>query len=349
MALHAVGLKTQIWNNTIKSCLFLLLYPILITFTYVAIVGILFFFAAADHYTHLTKAELIPLFRTFVVDYWYVPYVLTLTFLAGMFWYDRNRLDIDRGMHIVTREKKPELYGFLENLCIARGLPTPYFFVHQHPSCNAYTTGLTPHSYRIVVTSGLLESLSHEEVESVLAHELTHLINGDTRLIFLTSTVTNTFQTLAELVWPRVYTNKIYYKNGLPSSISIDNFRSKSRRNLLRFCIGMVLKIANLGALFTQLFISRKREYIADAGAIELTQNPRALIAALKKVGGNSGGFKHASIRPNLFDYSERSWFSTHPTIDDRIRAIRRYNRLEEEDRAIEMQAAIEAEKKVVW
>lgn len=349
MALHAVGLKTQIWNNNIKSFLFLLCYPFIITFTYVAILGIVLFYVAMDFHAHTSTAELTKLFQSLVLDYWYVPYVLTILFLAGMFWYNHNRLDIGKGMHIVTREGKPELYGMLENLCISRGLPVPYFFIQQHPSCNAYTTGLSPSSYRIVVTSGLLEKLSPDEVECVLAHELTHIINGDTRLVFLTSTVTNMFRTLADMVWPASPYKKIYYKNGMPDQISIDNRRLRWRKNLLRLCIGGILKLADLGSLFTQLLISRKREFIADAGAVELTKHPRALMAALKKVGENSSGFADKAIKPTLFDNHENRWFSTHPSIADRVAAIARHTHVEAEDRAAALEREMAEEKRVVW
>jgi heat shock protein HtpX len=319
MAASTVGLKTHIWNNNIRAALFLLFYPIVITATYMSLIGAVFFYLAYDSKDISKPTRYLHIFETTVINYWYVPYVLILFFLLIVFVLNHDRMEKHLDMHPVSRVKNPELYSLLENLCISRGLSTPHFFIKTHDSCNAYTAGLTKNTYQIVVTSGLLEKLNAEEIKAVLAHELTHLINGDTRLIFLTGTVTHIFRTLAELIWPT--------KDDSSWSIgNINNFGIV----VLWFVVWCVLKLANIGVLFTQLFISRKREYIADAGAIELTKNPHALISALEKIEGSTFGFDtNENIKSALINYHESGLFSTHPSIEERVAAISTFSRIE--------------------
>jgi len=350
MAVSAVGLKTQIWNNNIKSLLFLLLYPVVITTAYISALAVIFLYLAFDSHNN-RNTDYFGIFHKIALDYWYIPYALILIFLLIVFIYNRNRMDMPADMQPVTRQNNPRLYDFLENLCISRGLSMPYFFIQDHPSCNAYTTGLTPTTYRIVVTSGLLEKLNADEVECVLAHELTHLINGDTRLVFLTGTVTHILGTLSDILWPR-NRNSSGYSDSDASSYSGSS--NSAEGFFLWLALVGILKLANIGALFAQLFISRKREYIADAGAVELTKNPQALIYALQKVEKNTFGFYNDdAIKPTLFNYKNPGEISTHPSIKDRIAAIAYYNRVESDNlppwKRKAIQQARKAQAEVVW
>ncbi len=327
MAISAVGLKTQIWNNNIKSMVFLLLYPLVITAAYSLVFFALGAVVALLNPLPTGTVRLLRYIEYFMLYYWLIPYALILLFLACTYAYHRNRLDIAPGMRPITRRNHAVLYRLLENLCISRGLQVPYFFVQDHASSNAYTTGLTPTTYRIVVTSGLLETLSAEETECVLAHELTHMINGDTRLMFLTGSVTGLFRTLGNIVWPESTQETLALMN---TEVGAGNGRYEARVGAARLCLGAVLRLANIGSLFAALFVSRKREYIADAGAVELTKNPEGLISALRKIEANSFGFYNAyEIKGSLFHYSNLDEITTHPAIADRIAAITYYNHLD--------------------
>lgn len=323
MAISAVGLKTHIWNNNLKSLLFVLCYPILITTTYLSLLTIAFLYITSElKGRSAATIELSSVFREIAFGYWYAPYVIVLGFLAVVYLYNRQRFDIARDMKAVTRTASPTLYETLENLCISRGLAMPYFFIQDHSSCNAYTTGLTPDTYTVVVTSGLVKELTDVEMEAVLAHELTHLINGDTRFVFLTGMVTHMFRVLSEMAWPN--------RSG-PNEMTAFLNRGVSGGGVMFLLTGIVLKLSNIGALFAQMFISRKREYMADAGAVELTKNPQALISALKKVAGNTWGFynQHA-IKASLFNYSNFGEITSHPPIFARVAAIKQYAMREE-------------------
>jgi heat shock protein HtpX len=320
MAANSVGLKTHIWNNNIRSLLFLLLYPIVITATYMSLLAVIFMSLAYSFRDSVKSIDFLSIFLAIVLEYWYIPYGLVFTFLLLVFVYNYDRVNKSFDMNLVTRINNSNLYSLLENLCISRGLSMPHFFIKTHDSCNAYTSGLTTDSYQIVVTSGLLEKLNQEEIKAVLGHELTHLINGDTRLVFLMGTVTHMFQTLAGLFSPK----------------KADGFEVLSHFNnigitICWFLLWCVLKLANIGVLFAQLFISRKREYIADAGAIELTKNPHALISALTKIDQNTTEFRNSEVvKLSLINYNKVGLISTHPSIQDRIVAISFFSRIEE-------------------
>lgn len=295
MAVQVIGLKTHIWNNNIKSFLFLVIYPFFFTIVYAIFLFLLVgvFAIAKEEYGYdilgtTGGAEFV---KNAIIHYWYVPHIVILIFLLVVYYSNLNRLDIGANYIPITHKKHKELYQTLENLCISRGLSTPHFFILKDRACNAYTAGLSTHTYKVVVTYGLLRKLNKKEVETVLAHELTHIINGDTRLMFIMSTVTNLLGTLAEL---------FNYKSTHPliEQNRIIMGRDKNRSGEVLFMIiWSILKLCNMGAIFLQFFTSRKREFIADAGAIELTKDPHSLITALKKIESNFKGTHTKTIK----------------------------------------------------
>src|SRR4029077_16804526 len=101
----------------------------------------------------------------------------------------------------VTREESPELYNLLENLCISRGLTTPRLYIIDTPAMNAYASGIDQKSYAITVTRGLLETLNRDELEAVLAHELTHIIDRDCRLLIVTVVFVGMISFFAQILW----------------------------------------------------------------------------------------------------------------------------------------------------
>jgi heat shock protein HtpX len=327
MATSVIGLKTHIWNNNLKSLLFLLLYPLIVSFIYagVAYVLMIFFFDS-------TSSEWKSTFKYIIASYWFIPHILLIIYLFIVYKFHMNRLDIPEGKYLVTREKYPEVYSILEELCISRGLNMPYLFILKHPSLNAYTAGISKHTYYIVVTSGLLERLSKDEFETVLAHELTHIVNGDTRLLFLTGTITNVTREIAKFFTPEMVdeadTDEIYFWEKSQHS-------GWKHGGLTPFFIALmvVFKLGNLGALFTQMLISRKREYMADAGAIELTKNPEHLISALRKISKKFRINDNPIRRPLYTHYeSQFDYFRTHPTIEERVKAIEFTNRIKTDE-----------------
>lgn len=258
-----------------------------------------------------------------VWDYWYVPYLFIFGLIALVYYYNLNRLDFPDGERPLTKQRAPKAYTILETLCISRGLTMPTFIVRDHKSYNAYSWGLTPDTYKIVVTSGLLNNLGPAELEAVLAHELTHILTGDTRLLFLTGTLSNIFRTLANLFWPDEEQTDSLLQS---SDSSYQASGEEAQSTLWHLVFAIILKLGNLGALLTACFVSRKRIYMADAGAIELTKDPAALARALNSAEAHMWGFNHEhDIKPALFHYRNGRETARHPSIEERLQAIQRY------------------------
>src|SRR5215467_7173616 len=192
--------------------------------------------------------------------------------------FHQRMIDAVTGGREVTRQEEPRLYNILENLCISRGITMPTLKVIEDDSLNAFATGMNEKQYSITVTSGLLNSLNDAEIESVLGHELTHIRNGDVRMLVIAVIIAGVIAFFAELVF------RLLFQGG---------FRWRSRGNGDRKGAGVAMLIAILLiaiawilSIVIRFALSRKREYLADAGSVELTKNPDAMISALRKIEG---------------------------------------------------------------
>lgn len=212
----------------------------------------------------------------------------------------------------VTRAQEPKLYNMIENLCISRGLPTPRIGIIETPGMNAFALGWRPKDSWIVFTRGLLNALEKSEIEAVAGHELTHIINKDSLLMLVMVLYIGAISLLGEIL--------------LRSGGRGGNSKNK---NVLPL-IGLVLLM--LGYLFyplVKLAISRKREYLADAGSVELTKDNQAMISALRKISARpevklDNKEMAAMFIANPFKKMS-SLFQTHPSIEDRIKALEHY------------------------
>ncbi|MFD0936337.1 M48 family metallopeptidase, partial [Methylobacterium trifolii] len=250
---------------------------------------------------------------------WLGPLASAAAFLWLLIAYRFHQGLIDRtvGARAVSRAEAPDLHRLLENLCIARGLPMPALHVADDPALNAFATGLNPRQYAITVTTGLMQALDSREMEAVLAHELTHIRNDDVRTMMIAVVIAGIFAFAAELLFRGAFQG-----------------RGESRRDkggaMPAVLIGAALIVTVW--LLSQLIrfgLSRSREYVADAGAVELTKNPDAMITALLKIAGRGELARAPSGVMELCVDNPRSGFfdlfATHPSIDDRIAALTRY------------------------
>jgi heat shock protein HtpX len=221
----------------------------------------------------------------------------------------------------VTRKEYPEIYNIVENLCISRGLPTPNIGILEDSSLNAFAVGWNPKKSWIVFSRGILDKLSKEEIEAVAAHELTHILNKDGLLLVTIIVYIGAIAAIGELL-----------VRGTHSS------SNKKNSGGILLLLGLVLLI--LGYLIlplVQLAVSRKREYLADAGSVQLTQNRDSMIRALEKISTDSTieSIKKDSLSalcisnpfPTKLGILSRvhSYFSTHPSTPDRIEMLRKY------------------------
>ena len=231
--------------------------------------------------------------------------------------FHQSMIDAVTGGREVTRQQAPRLYNLLENLCISRGITAPKLKVIQEDSLNAFAAGMNERQYSITVTSGLLDNLNDAEVESVLGHELTHIRNGDVRLLVIAVIIAGVISFFAELIYRLLWQGGFRWRG-----------RDGDRRGAgMALLIALALiAIAWMLSIVIRFALSRKREYLADAGSVELTKNPDAMISALRKIEGRGELAGATSAVMEMCLDNPRQGFSnifdTHPPIDSRVAAL---------------------------
>ena len=260
------------------------------------------------------------------------------------------------GARGVTRTEAPKLYNVLENLCISRGLPMPALQIIDTPALNAYASGLREGQYVIAVTRGLVDTLADDELEAVLAHELTHIRNRDTQLMVIAVIFAGIFAFFGDLIirgwdfpygWsptPRRQRSPWETQDSSQSSggwttggdDSGDRSSGGGRSGggggaaILAIAIAVAIILITWGvSTLIRFALSRSREFLADAGSAELTKNPDALVRALRKI-ENHATFDVPSRMEAFFIENPVSnrltgLLATHPSIDERVEALQRY------------------------
>jgi len=243
----------------------------------------------------------------------------TALWIVIAYFFHQSMIDAITGGREVQRTDEPRLYNILENLCISRGIPTPKLKVMESDALNAFATGMNAKQYSITVTSGLLKRLDDAEIESVLGHELTHIRNGDVRMMVIAVIIAGVVSFFAELVF------RLWFYNG----ISFRGGRSDGRRGgagvAILIAIGLLV-VAYVLSFVIRLALSRSREFLADAGSVELTKNPDAMISALRKI-ENRGELpgSTSAVMEMCIDNPREGFgelFDTHPTVDSRVAAL---------------------------
>jgi heat shock protein HtpX len=247
----------------------------------------------------------------------------TLIWLIFGYQFHQSLIDAQTGAHGVTREAEPRLYNLLENLCISRGIPTPKLQIVEDNALNAYATGLNQKQYSIAVTRGLLNRLDDQEIEAVLGHELTHIRNGDVKLLVIAVVLAGIISFVGELIFRGLF--RTGGSTRWRSSSSGD--RKGGGGAMIAILIALaIIALAWIFSIVIRFALSRSREYLADAGAVELTKNPDAMITALRKI-ENRGELKSApsSVMEMCIDNPHSGFvdlFSTHPAIEKRVEAL---------------------------
>ncbi len=225
----------------------------------------------------------------------------------------------------IEKQDHPQLYNVVEEMAIASGLPMPEIYLIHSPASNAFATGRNPQKAAIGITTGLLEILNREELQAVVAHEMGHIKNYDTRFAILMAVIVGAVALLCDLFWHiRLRTRSSSSKN--------DN----NQIQLILFVVAIVFSIlAPIAAKIIQFSVSRKREYLADQTSAELTRNPEALARALEKIATDpdpldlkNRGAQHLFIANPLKSHEalkeeKAGWFDTHPPLGTRIKILR--------------------------
>jgi len=278
---------------------------------------------------------------------WPFAMAAALAWFAAAFFLHQRLIRRATGARPVTRAEAPALYNALENLCISRGLPMPALQIMETPALNAYAAGLAEGQYVVAVTRGLVDSLAPDELEAVLAHELTHIRNRDTQMMVIAVIFAGIFAFFGDLVvrgWDFPYGWAPRSRGEGPWGRRAETWRSggsgdgggggRSRSGGGGAALAILLAIAIIlvtwgVSTLIRFALSRSREYLADAGAAELTKNPDALVRALRKI-EHRASFDVPSRMEAFFienPVAERvsGLLSTHPTIEERVAALARF------------------------
>ena len=314
----AFGLQTHIWNNNLKSTLLLAGFPVLL---------LLLMYGLSVAYVGLampvsSTAEGLVLAAEHLTRIWPFAFLgAGVWFLIAWFSYQKI-IEASVGARGLTRKEAPELYNLLENLCIARGITMPRLNIIETPALNAFASGLTDKSYKVTVTRGLIETLDQDELEAVLAHELTHIMNKDVRLLIISVIFVGIFSFFGELLFRNMF--RIGVRTG--GHTRSRNGDSRGGGALILIAVAAII-ITYLLALVIRFSLSRKREFLADAGAVELTRNPDAMISALNKISGRSKVDAPNDIQQMMVDNQQpfAGVFMTHPPIGKRIKALQEF------------------------
>jgi heat shock protein HtpX len=209
----------------------------------------------------------------------------------------------------------------LENLCISRGIAMPRLKIMQTEARNAFATGLNQKQYAITVTTGLVQALDDAELEAVLGHELTHIRNGDVRLLVIAVVIAGVISFFAELIF------RGFFRAGRGGGIRVRRSGGRRGGGGIAVLIALALiAIAWILSIVVKLALSRSREFLADAGSVELTKNPDAMISALRKIEGKGELTQSPSAIMEMCIDNPRQGFSdlfaTHPSVQMRVEAL---------------------------
>lgn len=326
-----VGIQSQIRRNNIMSMILLIMFPVIILGMVWVFLALLNYFGGGyyDQYgnlVHELDAE--------AVNYYFlttIPWVIGGVGIWFAIAYFSNVSMIRRatGARPLERRENPRIYNIVENLCMACNMPMPKINVVDDPQLNAFASGINSKSYTVTLTTGIMDRLNDDELSGVVAHELTHIRNKDTRLLVVSIIFVGIISTVMSLVL-----RMLYY-----TMWSAGNSRKGNGLSaIVVLIIGLVCcAIAYVFTLVTRFAISRKREYMADAGGAEICGNPLALANALRKISSDPGldNVKQPDvaqifiIRPDQITSGimgfMNSLFSTHPDTAKRIAILEQF------------------------
>ncbi len=224
----------------------------------------------------------------------------------------------------VAHDDAPQLFNVVEEMAIASGNPMPDVYIIDDTAPNAFATGRNPEHSSIAVTQGLIDKMNREELQGVVAHEMSHVRNFDILFATLVGVMVGAIALMADF-----FLRFTFFGGGRRSS----NDNNSGIFGLIILAVALVLAIlAPIAARMVQLAISRKREFLADASAVELTRNPNGLASALQKIAGDPEELEvanrataHLYIAQPIkkFKKKSRGLFDTHPPIQERIDILR--------------------------
>lgn len=329
-----VGLHTQQVRNNVKSLLLLLLFPCIL-------LGVVYVFLLISNALGVHDPEY---GEVTGVDWDYVNYEMlrVLPWVVGIVgvWFlisymlNTSMIRHATGARPLQRRENPRVYNIVENLTMSCGMPMPKINVIDDPQLNAFASGIDDNSYTVTVTTGICERLTDEELAGVIGHELTHIRNRDTRLVVISIIFVGIMSTVMSLSVRLLWNNMIFGTRRR----SDDDRGGNSAAGMVLLLVAIVLSVIGyFFTLLTRFAISRKREYMADAGGAAMCGDPLALASALRKISAHPG-LGHVeredvaqlfiihpkAIRSSLTGMMD-SLFSTHPSTESRIAYLEQF------------------------
>jgi len=308
-----IGLAAQQRENNIRSLILIVLFPVLIIgMTYAGIFA--FVFMGYDYpsveIVNQTFIETAPIVFIGVLIWFFVAYYINTYIIENV-----------TQAKPLARKDNMRVYNLVENLCMANGLSMPKVNVIEDPALNAFASGLSDKTYTVTLTRGIIDHLNNEELEAVIAHELAHIRNRDVRLLVISIVFVGIFAMIGQLSF-----RALLFRGG---------GRGNNRNGGAALLVIIGILIATIGYILSILMrfaISRKREYLADAGAAEMTKNPLALASALRKISGDSNLQNHMpdEVAQLFIEHAPKkaaftSLFATHPPIKKRIQVLEQF------------------------
>ena len=306
-----LGIQQQITRNNTKSVLFLLAFPLLIL---VGVYVVLYMLSDQDiEQTNMQFLSVVPIILAGVGIWFVISY-----------FFHTQMIQMATHSEPLERRDNKRVYNLTENLCMSVGMTMPKLYIIESDALNAFASGINEKTFAVTLTRGIINRLNDEELEGVIAHELTHIRNRDVRLLIVTIVFVGIFATIADLALRMLL-------NG-----GGNMFSSRNRKNdkgggaMLLLIILLVAGAIYFLSILFKLALSRSREYMADAGAVELTHNSMALASALRKISGHSTlkEVGNDEVKELFIDYKAEGFFSlfaTHPPIEKRIQVLEQY------------------------
>jgi len=335
-----VGIATQQRKNNVASILLLIAFPIILLGMVWIFLAVLCYFgnASYDAYGNVTYAFDSQAQASMFAQC--VPWVIGGVVIWFLIAYFSNTTMIRKatGAKPLERKDNPRIYNIVENLCMTCGMDMPKINIIDDQQLNAFASGIDKNSYTVTLTTGIINRLNDEELAGVIGHELTHIRNHDTRLLITSIIFVGIVATLTTVI-VRIIENHLWFGG---FNVSTDNSDRRNGGGLSAMAVLLIaLVICGIGYFFTlitRFAISRKREYMADAGGAELCGDPQALANALKKISADPGlgdvGRDDIAqlyiVHPQCLNSAAianafSQLFSTHPSTESRIAYLEQF------------------------
>lgn len=317
-----VGIQTQQSRNNCRSAILLILFPCLVT----ALLYLACYLLIVFGYGKSMENEIIPMVNQLFLNS--LPYTLGAVLIWFMiaFWANTSIINAATDSQPLDRKDNKRVYNLVENLCMANGMKMPKINIINDNSLNAFASGINERTYTIALSRGIIDKLNDEELEGVIAHELSHIRNRDVRLLIVSIVFVGIFSMLTQITFHAITRVRI---------------RSNDKGGAGVLVIVLIaLATAAIGYFFSSLMrfaISRKREYMADAGSAEMTKNPLALASALRKISADPDieAVKREDVAQLFIQHPKKQTqsalkgfsglFATHPPIEKRIAILEQF------------------------